>query len=169
MSLPLFLPLLSSAGLCSNVLWGNLLYCCCYITVDFATTASHNGVCKTQQMLHIMILLFQDCAMIKMKIWIYLMFFCHFLYNVSFLFLWKKDFKYNIRSVIQPLQNPPLCGSTTLLYSVNSFSYLLYSTLLLIHSVEFEPHASLYCRSIKVNYKFLKNLTQFFCSCLVRG
>jgi hypothetical protein len=34
---------------------------CCYITEDFAKTASQNGVCITQQMCHIMILVYNFC------------------------------------------------------------------------------------------------------------
>jgi len=44
---------------------------CGYITVDSATVASQNGVCITQQMCHIIILL-RDCLMVKdedNKIW----------------------------------------------------------------------------------------------------
>jgi hypothetical protein len=59
-----------------------LLYC---ITADFATAASQNRVCITQQICHIMIL-FHDCSVItdehnnKIKT-----FFAIFLYNIAFL------------------------------------------------------------------------------------
>ncbi len=37
---------------------------CCYKTEDVATAATQNGVCVTQPMCHVMILVY-DCSMIK--------------------------------------------------------------------------------------------------------
>jgi hypothetical protein len=59
---------------------------CCYITVDFATAASQNGVCMTQQMCRIMIYL-HDCFMIKkkMKLNVFCQMFLSFINNSGFL------------------------------------------------------------------------------------
>ncbi len=67
---------------------------CCYITVDFATAASHNGVCMTQQICHIMIY-FYDCFMIKkkLKLNVFYQIFLSFMNNIVF-FYEGKAYKY---------------------------------------------------------------------------
>jgi hypothetical protein len=54
---------------------------CCYITVDFATAASLNGVC----MCHSRTLLFHDCSMTTDETYEKNLIFCNFLKNIGFL------------------------------------------------------------------------------------
>ncbi len=79
---------------------------CSYITVNFATAASLNGVCIAKQMCHIMI-----CSMIKDESDKKPNTFFHFLNKIVFLIKGKLI---STSSVLwcKPLQNPMLCIST---------------------------------------------------------
>jgi hypothetical protein len=77
---------------------------CCYVMGDFATAASQNGVCIKQQICHIMVL-FLNFSNTKDKSNKNVMF-CHDIYE-------RKACQYKIRAVMQTLQHPPLCCSST--------------------------------------------------------
>ncbi len=83
---------------------------CCYITIDFATAASVNGVYINQEMCHIMIL-FHNCSTIKGGCYKNTLFFCHVLNNIGFSYEGEACMG-KMRFVMQPLQNPTLCSST---------------------------------------------------------
>jgi hypothetical protein len=89
-----------------NMVWFGFWWCF-YITVDIATVASLNGVCKNQQMCHTLILFYYSSMItdehdknsnvlsFSEKDW----------------FVEGKAYKDQIRFVIPVLQKPPLCSS----------------------------------------------------------
>jgi hypothetical protein len=97
------------------------LFRCCYIMVDFATAALQNSIFITQQMCLIMIL-FHDCSMINKESNKYF-----FSLNCIGFLVKGKLISIPNPFVMQPLQTPPLCRSTTHFIVLLYLSNLLYS------------------------------------------